>query len=86
MEKTLYASMALTMTEDWELFLDSQHAIAIVINTAPASLAIRIATGSVSEVPSNTETIKEGTMASAIPVTPSTKAMIVSNDFILFEV
>ena len=86
MENILYASMTLTMTEVWVSFLESQHAKAIVINAAPASLPIKIALGSVSEVPSNIETIIEGTIASAKPVAPSTNAVIVSNDFILFEV
>ncbi len=86
MEKILYASMALTITSDRVSFLKSQHAIAIVINAAPASLPIKIATGSEREVPSNMETIKEGTMASANPVAPSTSAVIVNNDFNLFEV
>ena len=86
MEKILYASMTLTMTKDRVSFLKSQHAIAVVINAAPASLPIKIAPGSVREVPSNRETIKEGTMASANPVAPSISAVLVSNDFKLFEV
>lgn len=86
MEKRLYASIALTMTEDRVSLLKSKHAIAIVINAAPASVPIKIATGSVSDVPSNMVTIEEGTMASANPVAPSISAVIVSNDFNLFEV
>jgi len=85
-ENILYTSMTLTMTSDRVSFLKSQHAIAIVINAAPASLPIKIAAGPVSEVPSNLETIKEGTMASANPVAPSINAVIVSNDFNSFEV
>jgi hypothetical protein len=42
----------------------------MVINAAPASLAIRIALMSVSEVPSNIVTNKEGIMASAKLVNP----------------
>jgi hypothetical protein len=72
------------MTSDRVSLLNSQHAIAIVINAAPASLPIKIAPGSVREVPSNMETIKEGTIASANPVAPSISAVIVRNDFILF--
>ena len=68
------------------LLLESQHAIAIVINAAPASLAIKIPLTSVSEVPSNIVTTKEGIIASANPVTPSISAVIVSIDFILFEI
>ena len=86
MEKVLYTSIALTMTEDWEPFLDSQHAIAIVTNAAPASLPIKIAPGPVSEMPSNMERIIEGTMAIANPVAASTNAVIVSNNFILFDI
>jgi hypothetical protein len=86
MVKILYPSMTLAMTEDWVSLLESQHAIAIVINAAPASLPIKIAPGSVSEVPSNMETSKEGTTASAKPVTPSINPVIVNNDFLLFEV
>jgi len=74
------------MTPDRVSFLKSQHAIAIVINAAPASLPIKIAPGSVSEVPSKMETTKEGTMASANPVAPSISAVIDSNDFNSFEV
>ena len=78
--------MTLTMTEAWVSLFKSQHTIAIAINTAPASLPIKIAPGSVSEVPSNMETSKEGNITSANPVTPSSSAVIVNNDFILFEV
>jgi len=85
-EKTLYASMTLTMLEDRVSLLETQQAKAIVINAAPASLAIKIAPGSGSEVPSNMGTTKEGTIARANPKEPSTNAVIVSNDFILFEV
>ena len=74
------------MTSDRVSFLKSQQAIAIVINAAPASLPIKIAPGSVRGVPSNMDTIKEGTMASANPVAPSISAAIVSNDFNSFEV
>ena len=84
MDKILYTSMTLTMTEDWVSLLESQHAIAIVSNAAPASLPIKIALGSVREVPSNMETSKEGTIANANPVTPSTSAVIVSKDFIFY--
>ena len=86
MVKILYPSMALAMTEDWVSLLESQHAIAIVISAAPASLPIKIALVSVSEVPSNMETSKEGTIARANPVTPSISPVIVNNNFILFEV
>ena len=68
------------------MLLESQHAIAIVINAAPASLVIKIALISVSEVPSNIETTQEGIMASANPVTPSISAVIVNTDFIFLEV
>ena len=86
MEKELYPSMTLTMTEACVSLFKSQHTIAIAINTAPASLPIKIAPGSVSEVPSNMATSKEGNITSANPVTPSSSAVIVSNNFILFEV
>jgi len=85
-ENILYTSMTLTMTSDRISFLKSQHAIAIVINAAPASLPIKIAAGPVSEVPSNLEAIKDGTIANANPVAPSISAVIVSNDFNSFEV
>ena len=84
MERILYPSIALTMTEDWVSLLESQHAMAIVIKAAPASLLIKTALGSVSEVPSNMETSKEGTIANASPVAPSSSAVMVNNDFILF--
>jgi len=60
--------------------------MAIVINAAPASLVIKIALISVSEVPSNIETTQEGIIANANPVTPSMSAVIVNTDFIFFEV
>ena len=73
------------MTVDWKSLLESQQAIAIVIKAAPVSLQINIALASVIEVPSNIETSKEGIKTSAKPVAPSNKAVIVSNDFILFK-
>jgi hypothetical protein len=85
-EKILYPSMALTITEDRVFSLESQHATAIVINAAPAILPITIAPGSVIEMPSNMETTKDGIIAIANPVAPSSSAVIVNNDFILFEV
>ena len=78
--------MTLTMTEDRVSFLESQQAIAIVIKAPPASLPIKIAPGSVSGVPSNMVTTEEGMIASANPVTPSSSAVTVKNDFIVFEV
>ena len=57
----------------------------MVINATPASLAIRIALMSVSEVPSNIVTNKEGIMASAKPVNPSISAVTVSSDFIFLS-
>ena len=71
------------MTKDRVSLFESQHAPAIVINATPASLPITVAPGSVSDVPSSMEEIKAGTMTSANPVTPSSIAVIVSNDFIL---
>ena len=68
------------------LLLESQHAIAIVINAPPAIRAIKIALASVSAVPNNIVTIKKGIIASDSPVTPSIIAVIVSIDFIFFEV
>jgi len=73
------------MTVDWRSLLESQQAIAIVINAAPVSLQINIALASVIEVPSNTETSKEGIKSSANPVAPSNKVVIFSNDFIFFK-
>gem|GEM_PF-6056848 len=58
----------------------------MVINAAPASLAIKIAFISVSEVPSNIDTTKEGIVTSANPVKTSISAVNVSIDFIFFEV
>jgi hypothetical protein len=57
----------------------------MVINAAPASLAIMIPLMSVSEVPNNIVTIKEGIMASAKPVNPSISAVAVSSDFIFLK-
>lgn len=82
MEKILYPIIALTITKDWILLFENQHAKAIVIKAAPVSLQIKIAPGSVIEVPSNMETSTEGTKISANPVAPSKKAVVFSNDFI----
>ena len=85
MEMILYASMTLTMADDCLLFLASQHAIAIINNMAPRSLQIEVAVEFVSETSSNKETIREGLITNARPVTPSSSAVMVSNSFILFE-
>ena len=74
--------MALTITEDWVFFLESQHAIAILSNAVPASLPIKIAPGSVRELPGKKETTREGIKASAKPVAPWDSAVMVSKDFI----
>ena len=86
MEKILYPSIALTITELCISLCESQHAIAIVTNADPASLPIKIELEFSSDVPNNMETSIEGTIASVNPVAPSTSAVTVSNDFILFEI
>ena len=82
MENILYPSITLTMTEDWVSLLESQQAIAIVSKAPPVSLEIKIAPGSIREVPSKIETSKLGIIAIANPVAPSNSAVIVSSDFI----
>jgi len=86
MAKILYASMAFTMEDDCVSFLENQQAMAMVNSAAPASLAIKTPSGSVSAVPSKTPATEAGTTARAKPVSASMIAVAVRSDFIWIKV